>query len=438
VNPIAAAEKIFKAGVKSVLPDRMIRNHLKIRGDELIAGNIRIALNDVNNIYVIGAGKAGALMARETEIILAGRITGGHVIVKYDSACRLNNIRITEAGHPIPDSNGFEATREILAIASGASENDLVICLLSGGGSALLADFPEGSSPEEMIMVNDLLIRSGADIRQINAVRKHLSKIKGGHLARTVYPATLISLILSDVIGDPLDVIASGPTVPDTSTFDDALKVIDNFHLTELMPKNIIRFLKDGSRGIHPETPKYGDPVFEKTYNFLTGSNRIALEASAAEASEMGFFPVVLDSRLCGDTGKVSEMLIDTAVRYQNDKMVQKPVCLLFGGETTIKVSGNGLGGRNQHLALHAALLLKDKPGITLLAAGTDGTDGPTDAAGAVVSSATVPSAASLDIDPGKYLAEFNSYNFFKNTGGHIITGPTMTNVMDLIVIIIE
>jgi hydroxypyruvate reductase/glycerate 2-kinase len=438
VNPKSAAEQIFNAGVASVLPDRMIRNHLKISGDKLVAGNIRIALTDVKNIYVIGAGKAGALMARETELILADRITGGHVIVKYGSACKLNFIRITEAAHPIPDSKGFEATRDILSIASDASENDLVICLLSGGGSALLADFPEGSSPGEVIMVNDLLIRSGAGIREINAVRKHLSKIKGGHLAKTVFPAALVSLILSDVIGDPLDVIASGPTVPDTSTFDDALKVIDNYNLTESMPRNIIRFLKDGSLGIHSETPKYGDPAFKKTYNLLTGTNRIALEAAAAKASEMGFFPVVPDSGLCGDTVKVSEFLIDTAIRYQNDKTIRKPACLLFGGEPTIKVSGNGLGGRNQHLALLAALLLQGKPGITLLAAGTDGTDGPTDAAGAVVSSATVTSAASRNIDPIKYLAEFDSYNFFKNAGGHIITGPTMTNVMDLIVIIIE
>jgi len=265
LNPITAAEQIFNAGVDSVLPDRMIRNHVKISGSELNAGNITVTLNDINNIYVIGAGKAGAMMARETETILADRIAGGHVIVKYGSACKLNFIRMTEAGHPIPDSNGFAATAKILAIAADASENDLVICLLSGGGSALLADFPEGSSPEEMIMVNDLLIRSGADIREINAVRKHLSKIKGGHLAKTVYPATLVSLILSDVIGDPLDVIASGPTVPDTSTFDDALNVIENYHLTDSMPQKIMCFLKEGSRGIHPETPKYGDPAFEKT-----------------------------------------------------------------------------------------------------------------------------------------------------------------------------
>jgi len=438
VNPETAAKQIFTAGVGSVLPDKMIRKHLSISGSKLTVGILDIPLNEINNIYVIGAGKAGALMAAETEAILGNRITRGHVVVKYGSGCKHDRVIITEAGHPVPDKNGFAATKEILEIALEASENDLVLCLLSGGGSALLADHPEGSSPEEMMTVNNLLLRSGADINEMNAVRKHLSAIKGGQLAKAVYPATLVSLILSDVIGDPLDVIASGPTVPDPTTFSDALDVLERYGLTCQVPANILRHLKDGRLGKHPETPKAGDPVFTKTSNILTGTNNIALEAASARASGMGYNAIILDSRLQGDVLKVSEYLIETALIYQYDKTVTKPACLLLGGETTVKVTGNGSGGRNQHLALNTAFLLKDKPGITLLAAGTDGNDGPPDAAGAVVSSSTVTRAMAKNIDPGKYLEEFDSYNFFKNAGGHIITGPTMTNVMDMIVIIVE
>jgi glycerate-2-kinase len=289
-----------------------------------------------------------------------------------------------------------------------------------------------------MMTINNLLLRSGADINEMNAVRKHLSGVKGGRLAKAVYPATLVSLILSDVIDDPLDVIASGPTVPDPSTFDDALEVLERYDLTRQIPENILRYLKDGSLGMHPETPKAGDPVFTRTHNILAGTNRIALEAASARASGMGYNPIILDSRLRGDVLKASEYLVETALIYQYDIMVKKPACLLFGGETTVKVTGDGAGGRNQHLALYSSLLLKNKPGITLLAAGTDGNDGPTDAAGAVVSSETISRAMAKNIDPRKYLEEFDSYNFFKKAGGHVITGPTMTNVMDMVVIIVE
>ncbi len=438
MNPETAAKQIFTAGIGSVLPDKMIRKHLSISGSNLTVGNLDIPLNEINNIYIIGAGKAGALMAAETEAILGSRITRGHVVVKYGSGCKLNQVIITEAGHPVPDKNGFAATKEILEIASEASGNDLVMCLLSGGGSALLADHPEGSSPEEMMTVNELLLRSGADIYEMNAVRKHLSVVKGGQLAKAVYPATLVTLILSDVIGDPLDVIASGPTVPDPTTFSDALDVLERYGLTDKVPVNILRYLKEGCLGMHPETPKEGDPVFAGTRNILTGTNLIALEAASARAAGMGLNTMILNSRLRGDVLKVSEYLIETALIYQFDKTVKKPACLLFGGETTVKVTGNGAGGRNQHLALNTSFLLEDKPGITLLAAGTDGNDGPTDAAGAVVNSATITRAMTMNIDPRKYLEEFDSYNFFKNAGGHIITGPTMTNVMDMIIIIVE
>ena len=438
MNNREIAEKIFLAGVRSVLPEKLITGIMKIEGSVLTINENKIPLDNIKNIYVIGAGKASAAMGHYVESILGDRITGGHIVVKYGYSCKLKRIKVTEAGHPIPDSNGFKATKEIIRLSSRASENDLVICLISGGGSALLADLPEGLLPEELYIVNNLLIRCGASINEINCVRKHLSLIKGGQLARIVRPAQLATLILSDVTGNPLEVIASGPTVPDPSTFSDALQVIDDYHLTADITSGVLNYLKDGSSGIHPETPKPGDPLFSGTLNILAGTNQIALKAAKAQAVNLGFRSYIIDTELHGDVENVSESVISTAISFKNNNDIQKPVCLLYGGETTVRINGNGKGGRNQHLALLAAMRLKNLPGFTLLSAGTDGTDGPTDYAGAVVDSETVRKAISLNEDPENYLYEFNSYNFFKRFGGQIITGPTFTNVMDIVVILVE
>jgi glycerate 2-kinase len=431
------AEQIFLAGIESVLPERLIINKMSIDDNRLIIGHLKFQLNEIENIYVIGAGKASATMGAEVEKILGNRITEGHIVVKYGHTCKLNYITISEAGHPLPDSNGFKATERIMKIADKATEKDLVICLLSGGGSALLADYPEGTSPDEMISVNNLLVNSGACITEINAVRKHLSKVKGGQLARVVYPATLVNLILSDVPGDPIDVIASGPAAPDPTTFDQALIVLEQFNLTQSVSKGILKYLKDGAAAIIEETPKPGDPVFLNIHNFLIGNNMMALEASKQKALEFNINSVIITDQLQGDTSSVSEYLVETAIKFQDDENEVKPVCLLFGGETTVKMTGKGLGGRNQHLALLTGILLNKQTGITVLCAGTDGTDGPTPAAGAVVDSCTLMDAISKSIDPVKYLNGFDSFHFFKRAGGHIITGPTMTNVMDIIVVLI-
>ncbi len=432
------AGQIFLAGVESVLPSRLITNEMSLKDNSLKIGHLSFSLETIDNIYVIGAGKASAMMGAEVEKILGNRITEGHIVVKYGYACKLKYIVVSEAGHPIPDTNGFRATREILGIAEIANWNDLVICLLSGGGSSLLPDIPDGCSPKDMIEVSDLLINSGACISEINAVRKHLSVVKGGQLARVVYPATLVNLILSDVPGDPFDVIASGPTVPDPTTFLQALTVLETFGLTRSVPRGILTFLKEGVEEKRSETPKPGDPVFDKTFNILIGSNRMALEAAKSKALEFNINAVIVDDQLQGDTTTVAEYLVETSVKFKSDKNEVKPVCLLFGGETTVKMTGKGAGGRNQHLALLSAILLRNIRGITILSAGTDGNDGPTSAAGAVVDSYTVPAALSKKIDPEKYITEFDSFHFFKKAGGHIITGPTMTNVMDIIVVIVE
>ena len=438
MNRRQIAEQVFLSGIEAVQPDKLVKSNMKFDGSVLRIGNLKIALEDKKNIYVIGAGKASAIMAAEVEKILGNRIKGGHVIVKYGFSSNIKSIRITEAGHPFPDSNGFKATASILKLANEASSDDLVICLLSGGGSSLLCDTPEGLKPDDLIMVSKLLVNSGASIHEINAVRKHLSGVKGGRLAKMVYPATLVSLILSDVHGDDLDVIASGPTAPDPTTFIDAIEVLEKFNIKSSLPSGIFEFLYDGALGKKPDTPKPGDKIFEKTHNLIIGNNRLALELARQKTLEFNINSVIIDDELQGDAISVAEYLVDTAKNFKQDNREVKPVCILFGGETTVKMTGKGLGGRNQHLALLCAQMLGDMPGITILCAGTDGNDGPTDAAGAVVDSATIPSALSKGLDPGKYLKDFNSYNFFRKCGGHIITGPTLTNVMDIVIIIVD
>ena len=438
MNYRLAAEQIFLAGVDRVQPDTLINKAMSFKDNCLFINDHTFRMDSFEHVFVIGAGKASALMGAAVEKILGDRITGGHIVVKYGHSCDLKNIKVTEAGHPVPDSNGFIATGSILGISVKASNDDLVICLLSGGGSALLSDCPEGIAHKEIIEFNNLMINSGASIREINTVRKHLSLVKGGYLAKAVYPATLVSLILSDVAGDPLDVIASGPTVPDPTTFKQAVDILKKYNITGSVPMGILNYLRDGSDGRRPETPKPEDPLFDKTFNILTGTNNLALEAAVKRAVEFNITAIIIDDKIEGDIRVVSDYIVETALKFRNDTSVPKPVCLLFGGEPTIRVTGRGYGGRNQHLALYCATLLSNLDGITILSAGTDGTDGPTSAAGAVVDCDTFNDAVSQKIIPDEYLLEFNSFNFFKKAGGHIITGPTMTNVMDIIVAIVE
>ncbi len=431
-------EQIFLAGVESVLPERLIRKQISVTGNKLLISGKTFDRGTLGKVFILGAGKASARMAAEVENILGDIISEGHVVVKYGFSCSLKKIRVTEAGHPSPDANSFRATKAILEIADKADANDLVICLISGGGSSLLADLPAGSTAKDMSVINDLLVNSGATITEINSVRKHLSNIKGGQLARRVYPAELISLILSDVPGDPVDVIASGPTTPDPTTFLQANSVIEKFNLVSSFPHAILDHLRRGIDRKIAETPKPADNIFQKTTNIIIGNIRMALEGAAIKALEYNINPVIVDDRLQGDISSVAGYIVNKAILLQSDEKEIKPVCLLFGGEVTLKMTGKGKGGRNQHLALLCSFLLRDHPGITLLTAGTDGNDGPTNAAGAIVDSSTIFNASLKNIDPEQYLADFNSYSFFKKAGSQIITGPTGTNVMDIIAIIIE
>ena len=429
------AEQIFLAAVESVLPDRLIAQQIRREGRLLQIAGSTFPLSTNGRVYVLAAGKAAALMAQETERIIGEIITGGHVVTKYGHGSRLSHLTLTEAGHPLPDAAGVEATRQMVALARQAGKEDLVICLISGGASSLMADMPVGATLDELKQASDLLVRCGADISEINAVRKHLSGVKGGQLARAAAPATVISLILSDVIGDTIDVIASGPTAPDSSTFADALAVIRKYALEDRFPAVLLDHLHQGAAAMLPETPKPGDPAFNKVQNHIIGSNRQALEAAARKAEELGFEARIITDRLQGDYSDVADLILHT-IEGASPHDHEKTRCLLFGGEPTLKVTGSGLGGRSQHLALRLATQIAGREGITLLCAGTDGTDGPTDAAGAVVDSHTLSDAEEKQIDAADHLSRFDSYHFFRQAGGHIITGNTRTNVMDMVVVL--
>lgn len=436
MNHRKTATDIFLAGVESVKPDKLIARFVALEEKTLRIDQLQFDLDRVKNIYVLGAGKASALMAQAVETVLGDRITAGHIVTKYGHGCALKYIGITEAGHPVPDENGLKGTAEILALAEKAADDDLVICLISGGGSALLADVPAGCSLADLRAVNDALLKCGATIDEINCIRKHLSCVKGGQLAGAVHPAALVSLILSDVVGDPLDVIASGPTSPDPTTFGEALAILQRYRITETIPPRILQVLQGGQAGRKPETPKAADAIFRKTNNLIIGSNRLALETARRKAEELGFSARVVTNTLAGDTADVARYVLEQTRQAQRASN-GKPCCLLFGGEPTLKVSGSGLGGRNQHLALLSAQLIANMPGITILSGGSDGNDGPTDAAGAVVDSETSRQAAEQNCSIETCLDGFDSYHFFEKVGGHILIGPTQTNVMDLVVVLV-
>jgi len=438
VDGKALARGCFKAGIEGVAPDRLIRDH--VRSDErtlTISGQV-FDLSRIARIFVVGAGKASGLMALALEEVLGDRVTGGAVVVKYGHAAPCRKIGIMEAAHPYPDQAGVDAAQKILRLCEEAREGDLVLCTWSGGGSALLADAPGGCALEDVSRLSKALVNSGADIGEINAVRKHLSRVKGGQLARLAYPARVVSLILSDVVGDPQDVIASGPTAADPTTFEDALVVLRKYRLEAETPPHVLQVLNDGASGRLPETPKAGDPALARTVNRIIGSNRIALEHAARYAQSQGMEAKIVTDRLEGATEAAAAEIVRAACEAQLDRDFSKPACLLFGGETTLRVSGSGVGGRNQHLALKAALLLRGCRGITVLAGGTDGTDGPTDMAGAVVDGSTCSEAERVGADAGESLRAFDAYPFFKKVGGHVHTGPTLTNVMDMAIVILE
>jgi glycerate 2-kinase len=432
------AIEIFLTGVESVKPDTLINRYITLDQKILKIQEIWFDLTAIEDIYVVGFGKASAAMANAIESILGSRITDGHIVTKYEHSMPLKFIGLTEAGHPVPDENGLKGTEKILTLAQRAGEHDLFLCLISGGGSALLADVPDGCTLDDLKAVNSILLKTGANINEMNCIRKHLSKVKGGLLAKAAYPARVVSIILSDVIGDPLDVIASGPTAPDSTTFDEAISIIRRYKIEDDIPVQVYKVLLEGHEKKRQETLKYSDETLVNTSNLIIGNNTLALKTAKEMAETLGYETQIITNKLDGDVTDVASYIVNTAIKFNKEKNINKRVCLLFGGEPTIKLAGNGLGGRNQHLALLTARFLKDYTGITVLSGGTDGTDGPTDAAGAVVDSFTYQNALNHNITMEEYIRKCDSYNFFKKVGGLLITGPTQTNVMDLIIVLIE
>jgi len=367
----------------------------------------------------------------------------GVVLTKYGHAVGAalpGSVEVLEAGHPIPDQAGQLATQRALGLLAGTDEHTLVLFLVSGGGSALLAAPAEGLSLADKQDVTELLLKAGATIDELNIVRKHLSRVKGGRLAQAAFPAHGISLILSDVIGDRLDVIASGPTSPDPTTYADAIGVLEKYGLTGSSHAGVMKVLRDGASGAVPETPKKGNILFDNFENIIIAGNEKAANAARSRAEELGFNAVAPSTTVQGEARKVAGRYA-SAVKGTQDKLQatgRQSMCFIFGGETTVTVKGDGKGGRNTELALAFALAVEGMEDIKFLSAGTDGTDGPTDAAGAIVDGETIGRARTKGLDPEAYLDRNDSYNFFKETGELFITGPTGTNVMDLQIILIE
>ena len=434
------ADEIFKHVLSTLDSESLVKKKVSISGSTLLVDQREYNLKDYEHIYVIGGGKACAPMAKTIEEILGDRLEDGIVVVKYGHSLPLKKIKIIEASHPIPDANGLDGASEILRLLSRIGEKDLVICLISGGGSALLVQPQKEISLQDIQTTSNELLACGATIDEINAVRKHLSIIKGGHLAHASYPSTLITLILSDVIGDPLDIIASGPTVPDESTFGDACKVIGKYSLEDRIPDSVCKLLKKGQSGEARENPKKGDRVFTNTQNVIIGSNKIALEAAKEKATDLGYNTIILSSMVQGESKEAAIFFSSIAKEvHRTGTPVSKPACIIAGGETTVTIKGNGKGGRNQEFALSAAMEIEGYDGIVILSAGTDGTDGPTDATGAIVDSNTCKDARErFCLKPEDYLSRNDSYNVFNKTGEHIITGPTLTNVMDIMISLIN
>jgi hydroxypyruvate reductase len=386
------------------------------------------------HIYVVGAGKAGASMARAAERVLGRRIARGLLNVKDGPIAPLRRIELHECGHPVPDQRGVDGARRIAEIAAAAGADDLVLCLISGGASALLPLPADPITLDEKQEVTKLLLACGASIHEINAVRKHISQIKGGQLARLAYPAQVLALLLSDVIGDNLDVIGSGPTAPDASTFALARAILEKYGIFDRTPASIRERIEGGARGRLPETPKPGDPLFKHVRNVVIGSNRLAVDAAAARARQLGFRTLVLSTFIEGETREIARMHAAIAQEIVHaGRPLKPPACVITGGETTVTIRGDGLGGRNQEFVLSAAIDISGLPNVAVLSAGTDGSDGPTDAAGAIADGRTL----ARNPHAPEFLARNDSYRYFESLGDLVVTGPTNTNVMDVRLILV-
>jgi len=438
------AEEIFKGSLEAVDPYLAVKRFVRVEGNRLTLGpedrvEVELDLAKYDRISLVGGGKATAPMARAMEDLLGEKIHKGMINVKYGFTQELAQTEIVEADHPLPDNSGVEGTKKILDFLQKAEEKDLIFSLISGGGSALLPKPAGKIILSEKQELTRSLLKCGASIDEINAVRKHISSSKGGQMARTAHPATTVNLMLSDVVGDNMDVIASGPFVPDTSTYKDVWGIFRKYDL-EGIPQAIHDHLTAGAEGRIPETPKAGEPIFEKVFNFIVGSNILALESAKKKAEDLGYRTLILSSMVEGETKEVAR--VHSAVAREivkTGRPISPPACIISGGETTVTIHGDGLGGRNQEFCLAAAPDLVDlPPRVVILSGGTDGNDGPTDAAGAVVDPFTVRRGVDMGMEAAEFLGNNDAYHFFEKTNDLLMTGPTNTNVMDVRLVLVR
>jgi glycerate 2-kinase len=431
----AQLRTLFTAAVAAVDPCTLIgraaavdHSHLLIHSQQHGIPTCTFPLPE--RVFIIGAGKGAGLLAQGLESMLGAKVRGGVVVIPTGIAANTQCVTIVHGEHPLPGPGSLRGAEQLLSLLAGKQPSDLFCFCLTGGASSLLVSPAVGLSLADKLAVNRLLLVCGADIHELNIVRKHLSRLKGGNLARLAFPTAVVSFILSDVIDDDLSTIGSGPTVPDASTFQEAWNILERYHLCEQVPASVSAHLVAGCRGTQPETPKPDDPVFVNVHNFLLGSNRIALAAAATIAKASGFLLSVSSTPLVGDTKDVARQF--AAELRRQLVTIRDPLCVLAGGETTVHITGHGKGGRNQEFALVVAQELAGEARWALLSAGTDGIDGPTDAAGAFVDGQTIRRAQALGFDPARILAENDSYRFFTTLGDLFTPGPTGTNVMDL------
>ncbi|MEJ2245025.1 MAG: glycerate kinase [Acidobacteriota bacterium] len=436
------AESIWKAALQAVNPESAVRKFVKRRKNILQVHGSSFDLDAMGNVWVLGAGKAAAPMGKALERILGKYLTGGFLVTKYGHSLPLKKLEIMEAGHPLPDENSVVSADRIRSfMESWILSGDLVLCVFSGGASSLLVSPARGITLKDKLECARVMMNAGASIHELNAVRKHLSALKGGGFARLLPQVRgVVSLILSDVVGDDLGTIASGPTVPDTTTFSDCMDALNRLKIQNRIPQAVItRFIK-GKAGRIEETPKSGDPVFLKYKSFIVGNNALACTAAARKARRLGYRSLILTSRLEGDTEAAARFHMSILEEVVSQRRpLSRPACILSGGETTVKVTGDGSGGRNQEFVLHCVRRLSELPAPCLVASiGTDGTDGPTDAAGAIADNSTLTRSLKYGSSFLKESLDNNdSHTFFKRLNDLIITGPTRTNVMDLHILLI-
>lgn len=435
-GPLRAMRKsvleAVEAAVESVLPRNLLRGKLKVESGRLTVMGHEHDLARYDRIYVIGGGKAAFEMASTLYELLGDKISGGEVAANVEGEVWVGPIRVSPASHPIPDEKSYEAAKRVLELASKATPRTLYIVVVSGGGSAMLAHPRRGITLEDKVETTRLLLKSGANIEEVNTVRKHLSAIKGGQLQRLIHPATSITLILSDVVGDRLDLVASGPTLPDPTTFQDAKKVLEKYGLLGRVPQRVVELIERGIQGLEEETPKPGSPIFETAHHYLIGSNRDACMAAWHKLAEKGYTPILLTTQMQGEAREVGRLLAGIA----SSKSHPEFDAYILGGETTVTVRGKGRGGRNQELCLSALIALKGVDGVVLCSFGTDGVDGFSAAAGALVDGQSYCEALAKNLSPEEHLENNDSATFFEKAGGAIITGPTGTNVADVVILV--